>query len=397
MASRFLILTFVVVGALASAQTVEFFYTESEHYRVGSDQNLERAVELASLAEAGMSLFNEIYHFDTSALPARLRVKIFSRKSDFDSYLESVVTEPRDRFVYVHYEDPLKSELVGFEREPQDLNRSFIHLGSIQLLKAFVGHTPMWLREGVAAYLENASFNRESVSFSWRPNLSLLGSLKKLYRGESGLEPLSARRLLSLSEEGAAEAVEVFYPQAWGLVHFLIESNDRRINRVLWDSIGALHPTSSLAENSTSVSDRAFSWIGIDQIAARMTEFVFDLNTFSDLIQLGVEAYEEEKLDDAESSFRAAIELEDSNFVPYYYLGLIAYSRHQYSAADIFYTIALDLSETPALIHYALGVNAFADNRYDPATEHLEQARQLNSADYGERVDALLARIEALR
>jgi hypothetical protein len=47
------------------------------------------------------------------------------------------------------------------------------------------------------------------------------------------------------------------------------------------------------------------------------------------------------------------------------------------------------------LINYALGVNAFAAGRNDTAVKYLKLARDADKATYGDKVDALLKRIDA--
>jgi len=63
--------------------------------------------------------------------------------------------------------------------------------------------------------------------------------------------------------------------------------------------------------------------------------------------------------------------------------------------AEELYLKAFQLGVNAGLINYALGVNAFAAGKGDMAAKYLRFARDADKAAYGEKVDALLKRIEA--
>ena len=80
-----------------------FYSYESDHYRVNSDLSENHAVEVAEKMEAALKLFNDLCHFDLSALKTKLKVTIFSDKSGFDEYLTRILEQTRENFVYIHY------------------------------------------------------------------------------------------------------------------------------------------------------------------------------------------------------------------------------------------------------------------------------------------------------
>jgi tetratricopeptide (TPR) repeat protein len=200
-----------------------------------------------------------------------------------------------------------------------------------------------------------------------------------------------------MDKERAGREINVFYPTAWGLVHFLGESPDKRYNRLLWDSIAAVQPGSSLAENSARVAARAFAWMDPQRLERDFGAYILGLKTFSDLLREGTDLFAAAKLDDAEKALNAALALRPDSFTPYYYLGLISYQRKAYARAAELYARSLELGIEGALIHYALGVNAFADKKYDQAATYLRKAKELDAKAYGEKADSLLKRIEALK
>ena len=395
---RFLLIAgaaLVLVPFTLAAQTSSFS-AESEHYRVTTDVSAELATQAATILESGIDLFNEVYHFDTDQLAEKLRVRVFASKADYDTYLRTLIDETRDDYVYIHYNDPARSELVGYLRD-DDFARSLLHLGSIQFLKTFVPRAPLWLREGVAAYLENAELDLAANSFAWRPNLAWLDTFKSIVDWNHSATPIPLAQLLTLDSEDVVQQNDAFHPQAWALVHFLQQSPDKRVNRILWDTITALDADADLRQNSAAVVNRAFAWADIGDLERQAVAFTQGLRTFNDLIEEGIAAYGRQDLDVAEADFQEALTLESSSYIPAYYLGLINYANRRYAEAEQHYRSALDISDDPALVRYALGVNAFADNRFVQATTDLELAKSLDNVEYGEKVDALLQRIEVLQ
>jgi tetratricopeptide (TPR) repeat protein len=243
----------------------------------------------------------------------------------------------------------------------------------------------------MAAYLETSRW--QGGGFQQQTNYAWLDSLKALLRG--GRLPLS--ELLTLDKARAAREINVFYPAAWGLVQFLAESPDKRYNRMLWDSISALQPGLSLEESSARVKARAFDWVEQAKLEKDFSTYILSLKTYGELVREGTDLFNASKLDEAAKAFAAALDLRAESYAPHYYLGLIAYQRKNYPQAAEHYRRAEELGIEAALIQYALGVNAFADKKYDQAAALLKRARELDPKAYGDKVDALLKRIEALK
>jgi tetratricopeptide (TPR) repeat protein len=386
-------LALAAAGAALSAQ--EPPQAVSEHYQVFTDQGEARAKEIAATMEAAQALFNDLFHFDLTKLTVKLRVRLFAERKDFDQYLTGLIGATRGDFVFISYSDPARSELVGFNRPPAELNASLLHYGLVQFLNAFVPSSPLWLGEGSAAYLEASTLDPASGRFLWQPNLVWLEALKTALRG--GSPSTSISELLLFDKARAARDIATFYPMAWGLVHFLAESPVRRYNRLLWDSISALQPSLPLAENSKIVKERIFSWLDSSRLQSDFQTYILSLRTFNELAREGTELFGAGKLDQAEESFNEALELRADSYLPHYYLGLIHYQRKNYAKAAEYYGRAMDLGIEAALINYALGVNAFAEKKYELAANYLRKAREADPKAYTEKVDSLLKRIEALK
>ena len=380
-----------------SCQEQQMDSWSSQHYRVLSDLGVTASMEIARKLEAALALYNEYLHFDLENLDSQLRVRIFSDKGDYDSYLIRLISETRSDFVYISYSDPNRSELVGFRRPEEDFDPSLLHYGFIQFLSAFVPAAPLWIEEGMATYLEVSRYDPMTESFTWRANYAWLDSLKRLLSDEQLTGERTLRDLLLINKQQAQAGIDVFYPSAWGLVHFLLQSPEKAHNRILWESLSALDGTATLASNSQRVVEKAFRWVDLAELQRSFESYISSLMTFNDLVRLGVEHYGEEEMSSARSNFEQALKLRGDNYIPYYYLGLIAYQEKDFELARTFYQRAMGLGIDAALIHYALGVNAFAEGRYENAEQFLQRAKELDAESYREKSDSLLQRIELMR
>jgi len=234
------VLAAFVLPANLVAQTSTFAEYETEHFRVLSELGDAHAEETAEKLEALLYLFNDYFHFDLDELPVRLRARIFSDVNRYDTYLQRVIDQTRDDFVYLHYTDLAKSELVGFAMDDETFDISLKHQGFIQFLRAFVPNPPLWMREGFAVFFEEAEFNTDLGIAVYRENLAWLETLQAAVDGTSSLNPILLSDMLRMDVSAARDSIEAFYPQAWGMVSFLLNSDNRDYNRIIWDSISAL-------------------------------------------------------------------------------------------------------------------------------------------------------------
>lgn len=384
----FLVLV-LVVPALWAQNTV--FETQSEHYRVLSEISEEHSAAVAEQMEAMLELYNDQFRFPVDELEVPMRVRVFATKARFDSYLRRLIDESRDGYVYLHYNDLAKSELVGYYTESESLGRSMIHQSFIQFFRAFIPNPPLWIREGFAVFYEGSVYDPDFGAAIYRENLAWLDTLKDLVNGIGGAAiPLD--QMLELSLEDARARIDVFYPQAWGMVSFLLNSEDPEINRILWDSLSALEPEATLAENTDSVYREAFRWAPEETLVEEFVGYISDRRSFRGWVEYGVEAYNADDVDESERAFVQALKLNEENYVPYYYLGLINYRRQNYGLADYYYQAALEYGADEPITLYALGVNAYADNRFEDAVSYLELTVDRDPA-YRDKAEDLLIRI----
>lgn len=389
------IIATVLLSAVAAAgYGTEFHAASGDIYEVYSQISSEHAEATVTKLEALSSLYNEYFRFETEELPFELRVRIFEQRNEFDAYLSDRIDVSRDEFVYLHFTDAARSELVGYAMDDEDTYRaSLVHQSVVQFMRAFIPDPPLWLREGFAVYFEESRFDSERGEAEFRKNSAWIDPLQNLL-DERVDELFPINELVTLSADEAASRLEAFYAQAWGAVSFLSNAEDSRHNRILWDAIGALDPDASARRNAELVNRRALRWIDEEELAAAFVEYVQGLRTFRSLVESGIEAYADERLDVAEELFREAIERREDSHVPWYYLGLIHYGRADFEEARTYYEAARDRGADEALTLYALGLNAFGADDRQNAIEYLRAAAEADPARYEERTESLIEQIQ---
>jgi hypothetical protein len=397
MRTTLVLVLFLCIPLALFAQDSAQFTAETDHYRIFSEVGQTQADDVSHRMEAALALYNDIFHFDLTQLPAKFRIRIFKDLDSFNAYLTKVLSQTRTDFVFIAWSDPERSELLCFPKDDASFTASLLHQGCIQFVKGFVDNPPVWLREGVATYLDASSWDPASGAFTFKPNLAWLDGLKAMVRGETPAKLITFPDLLTISRDSAQTQMDVFAPESWGMVQFLLNSPERSYSRALWDTVAALTPKATLDDNSQRSRKRAFSWVTDQKLKADFNAFVLSMKTATDLVKDGIDQYAKGDIPGAESSFSRSLDLDSSIGTSFYYLGLISYSRKDYPRAEDMYLKAFQLGANAGVINYALGVNSFAAGKNTDAAKYLNFAKQADTASYGDRVDALLKRIAAAK
>jgi tetratricopeptide (TPR) repeat protein len=368
-----------------------FSSASSQRYAVWSDAGKDDAVAMAGTLDGLFGVFNEYFRFDETKLKAPLTVRKFQSKDGFDAYLVKVIGETKDDFVYLHYPTLERSELVVFAKgNTDDFNASLAHQAFVQFLKAFIPEPPLWIREGFAVFFERtrkvpgSGIVAYAENQSWLETVKLLKSQKKLY---------TVSDLMLLSSDEARSGLDVFYPQSWALVSFLVNSPDRRYNRLIWDAIRQLSADATLEVNQAAVHDFFLRWHGEEAAESDFLAYLDGQKTFAELVTGGVRSYGDKDLETATKSFTQALAKNSASYIPHYYLGLIAYAKGDYALAEEYYMKALELGSDAPITNYALGINAFASRRFAEATAYLQKASDGDPAKYQVKAGEIMARI----
>ncbi len=354
-----------------------------------SELGQDSADSLVRHLEALFSLYDGFFRYDPADLKAKLNVREFKDKAGFDVYMNQVVGQTKDDFVYLHYPSPERSELLIFTKDEPDFSASLAHQAFVQFIKAFIPNPPLWLREGAAVCFESAKWDDKTGKLDFPENLAWLETVKSL-KDRSLLLPFD--KLLSIGQDEARADLDVFYPQAWAFVSFLLNSDDKSYNRLLWDSVAALRKDASLDDNQNAVAKIVSTWYGTDarQGLRRLPRRAEDLprarRPRRAQIRRQVMGRCHRRLHagrvDERGELCARVLPRPHRLRP-----------ESFDSADAHYKQALALGCDPAITNYALGVNAYAQNRLDDAKSFLKIAKDDAPDRYGDKVDSLIAKI----
>lgn len=386
-----MIFALLIYSVVLYSQNGTFYMQESTNYRVYSDLSNEHADEIAGEMEAYVKLYQEFFHFPAEELSGKMTIRMFTDKDAYTAYVSGFIEEVHDDFVFLQYKDATRSELVAFDSG--DIQRALVHHGSIQFMKAFISEPPLWLQKGIAVYLEKSYIDPETGNAVFKVNYDWVPFLKELHAKDNP-QRIPVTSLLSITIDDANAKIDSFYAQSWALLSFFVESNQKRYNRLLWETLRALKNESTRHENESQILTYGFTWVNKEEFDKDFNLYVQGLKSFAELVRLGVDEYSFEKNDTAEELFREALRIEPDNYIPYYYLGLIQYRKNDFPLSEYYYRESLDKGSEPALTYYALGINAYAGNNLSDAMEYLRLARENDPEKYGKKATELMTQIQ---
>jgi tetratricopeptide (TPR) repeat protein len=319
-------------------------------------------------------------------LTSPLKVRAFSSKEAYDSYVISKLGSTRDGTVYLHYNQSDRRELV-IHRNSQEEQRMLPHQAFIQFLRAFIPYPPTWMREGFAIYNNTIKFDKTTRDLRYEENLAWLETVKNLGNGVPSLE---ATFLADVNGQP-----DYFQPLSWAVVSFFLNTGGNgEYFRSLTESFMLLSDNRSASDNSLAVLERLKRWTELPVMTKDFRAYIDSRKTFAELVDAGQRAYAQKDLVNAESFFLGALYQKPTHYAPYYYLGLLAYENKNYDLADRYYRSALQYGADQALVNYALGINAATAGKNAEAIIYLQTAAQLSPERYKEKADSIIIRLK---
>ncbi|MCL1928138.1 MAG: tetratricopeptide repeat protein [Treponema sp.] len=334
----------------------------------------------SSEMEQRFTEFNKVFRFDPAQLGSLLKVRVFTDKNEYDSYVVGLLGSPRPGAIYIHYRNPANRELV-IHRGSSEEDSIVPYQAFIQFLRAFIHEPPPWLREGFAVYFNTLKYDRARGTLVYEENLSWLDTAKR-----SAINPEAI-----LQSAASFPNIQAF---SWAMVSFFMSDKSSDYFRSLTDSLMMLSPDASTEENVQLMYKRLIMFNPIAALTRDYSNYIAGKKTFTELVEDGQRAYGAKNYIAAEESFRKAATLRNNHYAPWYYLGLVAYENKKYNEAEDFYKKALDLGGERALIQYARGVNAAAAGKKAEAIAFLEEAAAADSARYKTRSDELIRKLQ---
>ena len=335
---RFLFLALTLISTAGFAQFSDKVI-ESKYYQVFFQSDEQEAAVVAQKLDSLFDFYNSYFHFDTSHMTERLKVKLLDSKSAYIDYVSATTTvsDPVSSFLFVQYQDSTKSELIGYKNDNPDFEDTLSHYSFIQFFRNFITNPPLWLEKGFAVYFGKSFYSPVKNAVVYKENLTWLNTLKS-YLDADPPALIDLNTLFSMDSAEVSENSDLFYAQSWGLIKFLIENQQAVYNRVIWDSVNKLTRDASKEENEENAK-RPFVWLNATRFSIYFYQYIAALKTFPQLVDNGIALYEEGKYNEAKIPLIKAITMEDKNYIPYYYLGLIHYNTEDYAMADFYYNL----------------------------------------------------------
>ena len=387
------IIVLLLFGFAGWAQ--DTFFSSGDVYQVYSDVSQDHANKVLAQLEAYTPIFEDILHYDRAKLSSPLKVKIKGSAESYQAYVADYVDSPKDIFLFLQYTDPVKSELIGYDPDDGTFETKLIHHAFIQYLKAFIPNPPLWLQKGLAIYLEKSYYSSVTDTAEYAMNMEWTKTLKKYLIETPSAGKLSVGTLLSIDVDTANANIQEFYAQSWGVVHFLLNSDNKRYNRIIWDILDNLQAEYSREENQSVAMEKGFGWVTKDAFVKDYTGYVAELKTFADLVREGIALYSEKSFNDSLSVFNKAIAIDANYNVPYYYLGLLHYEMKDYPMAEYYYQESLERGSDPNLTYYAMGIAAYSESSYDRALDYLNLVVEGDPEGYGVKAQELIEKIDS--
>jgi tetratricopeptide (TPR) repeat protein len=379
----FFLVFFFFIALSLSAQTAEI---KDAFYHVVSDGGSADASLIMRELELRFEVFNRLFGFDTSALTAPLKVRVFRNKADYDAYIQARLGSTRNGAVYLHYNQQDRRELVihrGSPEEPAGLS----HQAFIQFLRAFVSNPPAWMREGFAIFFSSLRFDPRADKLDYTENLAWLELVKNL--GDKAPPP---EAVLLADSRGIPDH---FQPLAWSIVSFFLNNDKDTYSRTLTEIFITLVPAATAQANAEAAVRRITIRTDMETFRRDYNSYLAARKTFAELLKDGEAAYAQKDSVTAELNFQEAKNQNPGHYAPYYYLGLLAYERQMYDLAEQYYRSALQYGADSALVNFALGLNAASSGRNAEAAGYLEQAAEVSPARFRQRVNDILSRLKS--
>lgn len=388
------LLACMLVSCIITAASGETLTSTQGNYRITySDPSLD----IQNIGRSFMILrdsFSCLCGFDPDPEKYPANIRILPDREAFDEYLLSRIGETRSQFVFLKYGRPELSELVlypagngnGYEAfSGPSLNRQLF----LQYMYSYVLEPPLWLRDGLQAWVETFSIdNGEVVQSEYSPWLETT----KNYLGDPD-KKLSLQSILN-ARTGTYEAARL-YPLSWAAVAFFMQTEHPGYQRFLHESFVVLegqngYNTRSQEDNTRTVYERFERNARFTQADSDFMHWIDGQTTFSEMLAEGMKAYAGGNHENAQRVLRKAVLLQPADPLPAYYLGLSLYAAGAYQEAEQWYRRSLVNGADAATVNWALALTAYARRDYSESRRYLEKARELSPSRYGDKADSLL-------
>ncbi len=204
-------------------------------YLIHTDLSAKEMGDIPAFLDEMFLVYARIFRYgDRPQQP--LDVYIFRTRARFIAYGEHVGNEGTERSGGFFYEEFNAMACYGSGAQ---LRKTLAHEGTHQFIYLVTERgcrPPPWFQEGLATYMENASWEGGQLTVGALDSrrLSVLARAKERGRFIPLRELFAVRKFTLVADgENAFELIHLRYAEAWSFVHFLLEANGGRNAGVL--------------------------------------------------------------------------------------------------------------------------------------------------------------------
>lgn len=277
-------------------------------------------------------------------------IEVLENIESYHDYLKLLDIPQRDDFVFLEFNNK-KSKVVMYKSEKMH-PASLAHHLTLQYLDFYGKGAPLWFNIGIAVYFEDF---RQGKPFT--QNNRWLDTLKKSNNKNSIFTTLIN-----------SNAIDIKPYNSWILIDYLINTDIKEYNRLLWDSLSLLKYNNE-PDKQMKIT-QMFTNFNLDE---KLEVYLQTMKGYNDYMDLAIEKYQSEDYLNAIELFKKAIIIEPRNYSPEYYIGLCYSNLENYQEAYSHLSNSLDKNAPKDIVYYSIGISFYKNKEFTKASKYLSK------------------------
>ena len=364
----FLTLIFFVQGVAAKDEWVKL---RSKNFQLFGNASVEDIRRVAVKMEKFREIFLRLSGKENLSSPIPTNILVFNTEESFRNYKPAGREEKFANSADGNFQGGADSyyATLSVEGEKTKTFQTIFHDYAHFLFDNDIGRTnaPAWLNEGLAEYFQMTQIEADqnvTLGAQNDEHLRLLRQ-KKLIPSETFFD--FSYYTLNLQSK---ENVEIFYAQAWALIHYLLEGDNGARNPQFYKFLELLRtgnfPRNAFREafqiNFATLDRELAGYVNQKSLSANVfpvNRLKFDIETQPVSMPeaetkaiLGDFLYHTDRIESAAAHLEEALKLDSVSSLTYSSLGLVRMRQKNFSEAKKYLEKAVRLDDNNYLVHY---------------------------------------------
>lgn len=268
---------------------------------------------------------------------------ILKSLDSYKEYISNLGIDTREDYIFIKYSDN-RSRVVMYQAD-EIFEISLKHHLILQYMEHFASGSPYWFTLGLATYFEDRGSNR------W------INTLRR---------SINRDKIFTTLIKSEKSDIKPYF--AWILIDYLINSDVKNHNRLLWDTLSYLKHSGD--QNKTLTIENNFKRYNLDSI---IFDYLESIKGYEDYMNTAIEYYQNADYMAAIENFKLAIKIEPRYYSPEYYLGLSYSGLDKYTEAYSHFSISLDKGAPKDIVYYSIGINFFLGKEFNNTKKYLSK------------------------